>query len=73
MNTIIYFIQLKIILSEKKLKFNKNLIIKYFGNLNEKNNEKYQLFKEYFEEFYHFCFDIHPKIMIKEAIKFEIK
>ena len=25
------------------------------------------------EEFYHFCFDMRPKIMIKEAIKFEIK
>mgnify|MGYP001250251258 CR=1 FL=1 len=72
-NKIFYDILLKIIRLEDKLKFNKNLIIKYFGNLNEKNNEKYQLFKEYFEEFYHFCFDIHPKIMIKEAIKFEIK
>ena len=73
LNKIFYDILLKIILSEKKLKFNKNLIIKYFENLNETNNEKYQLFKEYLEEFYHFCFDIHPKIMIKEAIKFEIK
>jgi len=73
LNKIFYDILLKIIQSEKKLKFNKNLIIKYFENLNETNNEKYQLFKEYLEEFYHFCFDIHPKIMIKEAIKFEIK
>ena len=54
-------------------KFNKDLIIKYFENLKETNNEKYQLFKQYLEDFFHFCFDIHHKIMIKEAIKFKVK
>ena len=73
LNKIFYDILLKIIKLENKLKFNKDLIIKYFENLKETNNEKYQLFEQYFEEFYHFCFDMHPKIMIKEAIKFEIK
>ena len=47
--------------------------IKYFENFNETNDEKYQLFNQYFEKFYHFCFELHPKIMIKEAIKFEVK
>ena len=73
LNKIFYDILLKIIKLEKKPKFNKDLIIKYFENLKETNNEKYKLFKQYFEEFYHFCFDMSPKIMIKEAIKFEIK
>ena len=73
LNKIFYDILLKIIKLEKKPKFNKDLIIKYFENLKETNNEKYKLFKQYFEEFYHFCFDIHPKIMIKEAIKFKVK
>ncbi len=73
LNKIFYDILLKLIRLEDKLNFNKDLIIKYFENLNETNNEKYKLFKQYFEEFYHFCFDIEPKIMIKEAIKFEIK
>ena len=73
LNKIFYDILLKIIKSENELKFNKDLIIKYFENLKETNNEKYKLFKQYFEEFYHFCFDMSPKIMIKEAIKFEIK
>ena len=73
LNKILYDILLKIIKLEDKVEFNKNLIMKYFENFNQTNKEKYQLFKQYFEEFYHFCFDIRPKIMIKEAIKFEIK
>ena len=73
LNKIFYDILLKIIKLEKKPKFNKDLIIKYFENFKETNNDKYQLFKQYLEKFYHFCFDMHPKIMIKEAIKFEIK
>ncbi len=73
LNKILYDILLKIIKLEDKVEFNKNLIMKYFENFNQTNKEKYQLFKQYFEEFYHFCFDIHPKIMIKEAIKFKVK
>tara|TARA_Y100000741_G_scaffold329704_1_gene283825 strand:- start:40 stop:537 length:498 start_codon:yes stop_codon:yes gene_type:complete len=73
LNKIFYDILLKIIDSGAKVKFNKNLIIKYFENLNDLNEEKYQLFEVYLEKFYHFCFDIHPEIMIKEAINFKVK
>ena len=73
LNKIFYDILLKLIISKKKINFNKDLILKYFDNLKDTNNEKYQLFKQYLEDFFHFCFDIHHKIMIKEAIKFKVK
>ena len=72
LNNIFYDILLKLLNSNNSVNFNRNLIIKYFENLNETNNDKYKLFKVYLEKFYHFCFEIHPKNMIKEADKFRM-
>ena len=36
------------------------------------NSDKYGLFDEYFTKFYHFCFELQPKTMIKDALKFEV-
>ena len=42
-----------------------------FGSENSKS-EKYHLFDDYFVKFYHFCFELQPKNMIKDAIKFKV-
>ncbi len=71
LNKILYDILLKINSSQKDLKINKELIIKYFNELNAKDTE-YQLFEAYLVKFYNFCFDKQPDIMIKEALNFRI-
>ena len=72
LNKIFYDILLKLLKSNKKTEFNKDLIIKYFENFEETKYEEYELFKEYLEKFYHFCFDITPKNVIQEAINFKV-
>tara|TARA_Y100001970_G_scaffold262126_1_gene345979 strand:+ start:8381 stop:8875 length:495 start_codon:yes stop_codon:yes gene_type:complete len=72
LNKIFYDILLKINISDKNFKVNKNIVLKYFENLNESNNEKYELFIQYFTKFYHFCFELSPETMIKDAIKFKV-
>ena len=72
LNKILYDILLKINKSNNDLKINKNLIIKYFPQLNNSSSEKYQLFNQYFFNFYHFCFELHPESMIKDALKFKV-
>ena len=72
LNKIFYDILLKINNSETNIKLNKNLIIKYFPQLNESKINKYKLFNEYFINFYHFCFEISPETMIKDALKFKV-
>ena len=72
LNKIFYDILLKINISETEFKINRNIVLKYFENLNESNNEKYELFIQYFTKFYHFCFELHPETMIKDAIKFKV-
>ena len=71
LNKIFYDILLKINNSETDIKLNKNLIIKYFPQLNDSNINKYELFNEYFIKFYHFCFELSPETMIKDALKFK--
>ena len=71
LNKIFYDILLKINKSDDKLIINKNLIIKYFPQLNDLNSNKYDLFNDYFINFYHFCFELHPETMIKDALKFK--
>ena len=71
-NKILYDILLKINKSNNDLKINKNLIIKYFPQLNDSDSKKYELFNEYFINFYHFCFELHPETMIKDALKFKV-
>ena len=71
-NKILYDILLKINKSNNDLKINKNLIVKYFPQLNNSSSEKYELFNQYFINFYHFCFELHPESMIKDALKFKV-
>ena len=68
----IFFILLKINKSNHNLKINKNLIIKYFPQLEDSSYRKYELFNEYFINFYDFCFELHPETMIKDALKFKV-
>ena len=72
MNKIFYDILLKINKSNNDFVINKNLVLKYFEYLKDSNFDKYELFAQYFEQFYHFCFELNPKTMIKDAIKFEV-
>ena len=72
LNKIFYDILLKISPVSKKIKINKNLILKYFDYINKSNDKKYVLFDRYLTNFYHFCFELHPKNMIKDALNFRI-
>ena len=72
MNKIFYDILLKINKSNNGFVINKDLVLKYFEYLKDSNFDKYDLFVEYFTKFYHFCFELNPKTMIKDAIKFEV-
>ena len=72
LNKIFYDILLKINNSKTNIKLNENLIIKYFPDLNDLNSNKYKLFNDYFINFYHFCFEISPETMIKDALKFRV-
>ena len=72
LNKVFYDILLKINNSKTNIELNKNLIIKYFPQLNDLNSNKYQLFNDYFINFYHFCFEISPETMIKDALKFRV-
>ena len=70
LNKIFYDILLKINKSDDKLIINENLIIKYFPQLDDSSSKKYQLFNQYFINFYDFCFELHPETMIKDALNF---
>ena len=72
MNKIFYDILLKINKSDDKLIINENLIIKYFPQLDDSSSKKYQLFNQYFINFYNFCFELHPETMIKDALNFKV-
>ena len=71
LNKIFYNILLKINLTQNDFKINKTIVLKYFDNLNESNDSKYKLFDDYFSNFHHFCFELSPKTMIKDALKFK--
>ena len=71
LNKILYDILLKInIKGVEKFEINGNLLTKYFSNINISNNRDLDIFKDYFVEFYDFCFELSPDIMVREAIKF---
>ena len=72
LNKIFYDILLKINKSNNKLIINENLIIKYFPQLDDSTSKKYQLFNQYFINFYDFCFELHPETMIKDALNFKV-
>ena len=73
MNKIFYDILLKINKTNNKFVINREIILKYFGYFKDSNYDKYELFIEYFTNFYHFCFELNPKTVIKDAIKFKVK
>ena len=72
LNKISYDILIKIKEKKNEFKINKNLVFKYFDELNNLNSAKYELFEEYFSKFYHFCFELHHETVIKDAIKFKV-
>ena len=72
LNKIFYDILLKVNVSNKKFEINQKLILKYFDDLIDSKSEKYKLFKEYFMNFYNFCFELSPETMIKDALKFKV-
>ncbi len=73
LNKIFYDILLKISSSDNDFVINEKLVLKYFEYLKKNSNsDKYDLFDQYFSKFYHFCFELSPKTMIKDALKFEI-
>ena len=73
LNKIFYDILLKINKSDQDFIINEKLVLKYFDYLKEKSkSDKYRLFDDYFIKFYHFCFELQPKNMIKDAIKFKV-
>ena len=71
LNKIFYDILLKVNLTKNGFKINKSIVLKYFDNLNESKNSEYELFSGYFLNFFHFCFELSPKTMIKDALKFK--
>ena len=71
LNKIFYDILIKLNNSKEKFTVNKNLVLNYFSEFNETKSDKYELFDLYFTKFYHFCFEKHHDIVIKEAINFK--
>ena len=71
-NKILYDILLKINNSENdSFNINKNLILKYFNQLNDDEFQKYVVFERYLNDFYKFCFELPLENMIREAINFK--
>ena len=70
-NKILYDILLKINIGKKDFEMNKELILKYFDDLNGVNTHKFKEFDKYFINFYYFCFEHSPKNMVKEAVNFK--
>ena len=73
LNRILYDILLKLDkkMLEKTLKLNEKVIFKYFEDLKDDKNSKYDLFIKYFEKFYQFCFEQSNDNMIEELNKFK--
>ena len=49
---------------------NKELVLKYFNELDEPNKDKFSELNDYFINFYNFCFELPLDNMIREAINF---
>ena len=74
LNKILYDILLKIKEVDKdQFNINKNLIYKYFNNINEPKSSKIKDFEIYLKKFYQFCFELPLENMIREAINFKDK
>ena len=73
LNKLLYDILVKIrkFKSSENFILDKNLVLKYFSELEGKNDIKFKLFERYFVDFYNFCFELSLDNMIREAIKFK--
>lgn len=71
LNKIFYDILLKIENHKKDFEINHKLIFTYFSEFDHLKDPKYDLFNKYFIKFYHFCFELSPKSMIKDALLFK--
>ena len=71
LNKIFYDVLLKLNIGKDNFEINEKLILKYFDYLDLKNAEKIKDFRDYFVNFYKFCFDKPSDIMIEEAINFK--
>jgi len=72
-NKILYDILLKLNLETENDKFtiNEKLIKSYFSILNNHQNEKIAILKDYLLKFFNFCFEQPLDNMIRETIKFK--
>ncbi len=71
-NKILYDILLKIEKpDEKDFKINEKIILKYFSQINTKNNDYLNEFIKYYVNFYNFCFEMPHDNMIREALNFK--
>ncbi len=73
-NKILYDILLKVDISEidkKTFKINKNLLIKYFDNLNTSKNDNLSIIERYFDNFFNFCFEQTDDNVINKLSNFK--
>ncbi len=74
MNKILYDILLKLEftkITKGNFNLNKKLVFKYFDTLKDNNNELFDELSIYFSNFFDFCFELPPEIMVREAINFK--
>ena len=74
MNKILYDILLKLEftkITKGNFNLNKKLVFKYFDTLKDNNNELFNQLSIYFSNFFDFCFELPPEIMVREAINFK--
>jgi len=72
LNKVFYDILLKFNKGKAELILEENLVFRYFPNFNNSKDPKYQLLSNYFKKFYHFCFELSPETMIKDALNFKV-
>ena len=71
LNKILYDILLKLEKESKQnFEINEKLIFKYFDEFKNKNNDKYKVFRDYFLNYYNFCFELPLNNMIRDSLKF---
>ena len=73
LNKILYDILLKIEIKESDdidFKINDKILQKYFDFSNEKNDNKKDLFSDYFVSFFNYCFAKSSNNMVEDSIKF---
>lgn len=73
LNKILYDILLKIEKDhqEKTFHINSSLVLEYFKDIENENSNKYELFSNYFSNFYNFCFELSLESMLRNSINFK--